>query len=197
MLVFVISFLFVFLYFVGSALAVRLFVVNLSNGAQMQKSSQRQVTPTAADISLNSSCIYCILPLCQRKMKAQVRLHRVNRTYRQGESIAGTLEIIETSDDHHQVPHEGITIHLHGHIVILRSKMRLESFIIQILLFMSCHLLSPFLLMKRVNPYASSDYPQEHQSISSTSPIPEVTERDHSSAADHYDAHRHRKSYAH
>ena len=48
------TFLFVFLYFVGSALAVRLFVVNLSKVAQMQKSSQRQVTPTAVDISLNS-----------------------------------------------------------------------------------------------------------------------------------------------
>ena len=53
--------------------------------------------------------------------KTAIRLQRVNKTYSQGETISGTLEV-ET--DNQEVAHEGITIHLNGIIAILRSKMR-------------------------------------------------------------------------
>ena len=56
--------------------------------------------------------------------KTAIRLQRVSKTYCQGETIAGTLEV-ET--DNQEVAHEGITIHLNGIIAILRSKMRSVS----------------------------------------------------------------------
>ena len=53
--------------------------------------------------------------------KTAIRLQRVSKTYCQGETISGTLEV-ET--DNQEVAHEGITIHLNGNIALLRSKTR-------------------------------------------------------------------------
>ena len=57
--------------------------------------------------------------------KTAILLQNVSKTYCQGDSIAGTLEV---DTDNQEVAHEGINIHLSGNIVILRSKMRFVYF---------------------------------------------------------------------
>lgn len=54
-------------------------------------------------------------------IKTVIALQSVGKTYRQGDTVIGTLQI-ETNNQ--EVAHEGITVHLDGHIALLRSKMR-------------------------------------------------------------------------
>ena len=53
--------------------------------------------------------------------KSWIILHKASKSFRQGETISGSLEV---EMGNQEVAHEGITIHLDGHVVILRSKMR-------------------------------------------------------------------------
>ena len=55
-------------------------------------------------------------------LKTSMKLQRVSKTFISGETISGTFEV-ET--DNQEVAHEGINIHLDGHIAISRTKMRL------------------------------------------------------------------------
>ena len=57
--------------------------------------------------------------------KTVILLQNVSKTYCQGDSITGTLEV---DTDNQEVAHEGINIHLSGNIAILRSKMRFVYF---------------------------------------------------------------------
>ena len=59
--------------------------------------------------------------------KTAILLQNVSKTYCQGDSIVGTLEV---DTDNQEVAHEGINIHLSGNIAILRSKMRFVYFFI-------------------------------------------------------------------
>ena len=59
--------------------------------------------------------------------KTAIQLQNVSKTYCQGNSIVGTLEV---DTDNQEVAHEGINIHLSGNIAILRSKMRFVYFFI-------------------------------------------------------------------
>lgn len=56
--------------------------------------------------------------------KTAILLQNVSKTYCQGDSIVGTLEV---DTDNQEVAHEGIYIHLSGDIAILRSKMSVAS----------------------------------------------------------------------
>ena len=59
--------------------------------------------------------------------KTAIQLQNVSKTYCQGNSIVGTLEV---DTDNQEVAHEGINIHLSGNIAILRSKMRFVYFFV-------------------------------------------------------------------
>jgi hypothetical protein len=54
--------------------------------------------------------------------RSTIVLQKASKTFRQGETITGTLEIDTVGNN--EVSHEGITMHLDGHITLLRAKMR-------------------------------------------------------------------------